>query len=232
MANRIWALDAARSAALLAMASYHLTYDLQMFGLIGPGVAVSGFFWAYARAIAGSFLALAGAGLWLAHGRGLRGRAFARRLAMIVAGAAAVSLATALALPDWWVFFGILHCIAASSLLGLAFLRLPGLVNIALGLAVVAAPGLLPVVDHPALIWLGLGSTPPQSVDFEPLLPWFGPFLIGMGLARLAEPALRALPAPRGWLRRLDWPGRHSLAIYLLHQPVLFALVWAFVQIS
>ena len=130
MAGRIWVLDVARTAALLAMASYHFTYDLQMFGLVPPGTAVSGFFYGYARAIAGTFLFLAGLGLWLAHGRGIRWGAFLRRWAKIVAAAALVSVATWFALPGWFVFFGILHCIAVSSLLGLGFLRLPAVLQV------------------------------------------------------------------------------------------------------
>ena len=61
---------------------------------------------------------------------------------------------------------------------------------------------------------------------------WAG--LGGMAAARLAgRLGLWARLGPGGPLaRRLSWPGRHSLAIYLLHQPILVALVWAGTQLA
>lgn len=233
--SRIPALDLIRSAALLGMASYHFVYDLQMFGLVPPGFAVSGFFYWHARTVASTFLLLAGLGLWLAHGQGIRWRAFARRLAKVAGAAALVSIATYAALPDWWVFFGILHCIALGSVLALPFLRLPAAVTLAAGAAVVWASYALatPAMNAPLLRFIGLHTVPTMTVDFEPLFPWFGPILIGLGLGRLGSHLglwvwLARLPAPR-LITALGWPGRHSLAIYLLHQPILFGLVWTYV---
>ncbi|MDR0808155.1 MAG: DUF1624 domain-containing protein [Gemmobacter sp.] len=234
--GRIWLIDVARGLALLGMAAFHLVFDLQMFGFLLPGASTQGVFYYHARIVAGSFLFLAGAGLWLAHGGGVRWPAFWRRWIRIALAATLVTLATRIVLPDWYIFFGILHSIALASLLGLLFLRLPGSVNVLLGLGVIAAAWRLPPLldwNHPGLRFLGLNTAPTFTVDFEPLIPWFGPFLIGMGLARLAMPLLPGLARlrpPPPW-HRMDWPGRHSLAIYLLHQPVLIALVWAMAQL-
>ena len=233
--SRIAALDLIRSAALLGMASYHFVYDLQMFGLVPPGFAVSGVFYWHARTVASTFLMLAGLGLWLAHGQGIRWPAFGRRMTKVAGAAALVSAATYIALPDWWVFFGILHCIALGSLLALPFLRLPALVTLAAGAAVVWASYNLatPAMNAPLLRFIGLHTLPTMTVDFEPLFPWFGAMLIGLGLGQLGSraglwQALARWPAPP-LVRRLGWPGRHSLAIYLLHQPILFGLVWLWV---
>lgn len=236
--GRIWQIDMARSLALLGMAAFHLVFDLQFFGLVPPGTSTSGVFYWHARIVAGSFLFLAGLALWLGHGQGIRWPAFAARLARVLGAAALVTVATYIAMPDWFVFFGILHCIAAASLLGLLFLRLPWLVICASGAAVMAASYWLPELvqlNTPALRWLGLHTVPTPSVDFEPLVPWFGPFLLGLGVAKALHPVwprLAARPAPRNrLLRTLCWPGRHSLAIYLLHQPVLMGLVWLWVSL-
>jgi uncharacterized membrane protein len=76
----------------------------------------------------------------------------------------------------------------------------------------------------------------PPSNDYEPVLPWIAPFLIGMALCKVALSrgliARWATWAPGRWAAILAVPGRHSLAIYLIHQPVLFALVWAMSQIA
>jgi uncharacterized membrane protein len=232
-AGRILALDLARSAALLGMAIFHFTHDLAMFGLIAPGTTLVGGWAIFARIVAGSFLGLAGFSLVLAQGQGIRWRAFLRRLAVIAAAAALVSVATYLAMPEAYIFFGILHAIAAASVLGLLFLRLPVWAILAVALAVVLAPVYLraPAFDAPWLLWVGLFTETPRTLDFEPLLPWFAPFLAGMAAARIARGTgllqrLRSAGPTGPILSALAWPGRHSLAVYLIHQPALIGLIW------
>ena len=232
-------LDLARGAALFAMASYHFSWDLEFFGYLDPGTTTQGLFKAYARSIAGSFLFLAGVSLVLAHARSLRLDAFLRRLAMVAGAAAMISLATYFAIPDSFIYFGILHAIAASSIIGLAFLRVPAPVTLAAGILCLVAPLLYrdEVFNHAWLTWIGLFSVPPRSNDFVPLMPWLGPFLIGMGAARLAissgltDRLARFSAGENGVARATRYCGRHSLAFYLLHQPILLALVWGVSQI-
>ncbi|NPD16879.1 DUF1624 domain-containing protein [Xinfangfangia sp. D13-10-4-6] len=238
--NRLLLPDLARSLALVAMVVFHFTWDLAMFGLIAPETAFSGFFWYFARITAGSFIFLAGMGLWMAHGAGIRWPGFWRRLAKIALAAALVTLGTRIAMPEAWVFYGILHSIAVSSLLGLAFLRWPPILRLVLAGGIFALPWLWshPALDGP-LVWLGLSGRIPVTVDYEPLFPWFAPFLAGMSLAQLfARHQVWARIEPRStrFLRALAWPGRHSLAIYLIHQPLLIgllaALTWALARLS
>lgn len=235
--KRIAAIDMMRGAALVAMASYHFTWDLEFFGYAHAGLTAFGPWKVYARCIASTFLFLVGVSLVLAHGRGIRWKGFWKRLAMVAAAALAITAATRLATPDSFIFFGILHQIALASLLGLAFLRLPALVTLAAAVLVVAAPHYLRsgFFDHPALWWVGLSSADPRSNDYVPLFPWFGAVLAGIGATGLARSSgllarLAALPQPR-WARPLAFAGRHSLAVYLVHQPVLIACVWLFAQV-
>ena len=123
--ERLLGLDIARSAALLGMVCFHIVFDLQMFGHLPFGTTLHPVFYWHARLVAGSFLFLAGVSLWLAHGQGIHWPAFWRRWIKLVAAAALVTVATYVALPEYFVYFGILHCIAASSLIGLLALRLP-----------------------------------------------------------------------------------------------------------
>lgn len=212
------------------MIAFHFRFDLVLYGLADPSLTQTGFFIWHARLVAGAFLTLAGVSLWLAHGQGLRWRAFWRRQARLIGAAALVSLVTYYAVPQAWVFFGILHSIALGSLLALPFLRLPAGVTLAAGLAVIGAAQVLPELlawNHPGLRWLGLQTLGTSTVDLEPLFPWFGLMLIGLGLGRLWAPRrLRPAPPPGRLLTALAWPGRHSLMIYLVHQPVLMALIW------
>lgn len=225
-------LDLARGLAVLAMISFHFCFDLVIFGHLPPEAVQTGILPLYARLIAGSFLALSGVSFWLAHAKGLRPAAFWRRFAVIAAAAAAVSLATRFAMPEVWVRFGILHMIAAGSLLALLLRHLPGLVLLALAAAIFAAPYWLasPIFAAPWLMWLGLAPENPPMVDFTPVLPWAAPVLAGMAVAKLGagrdwwHGVLNPSALPTGGV--LQWAGRHSLPIYLLHQPVLFALIW------
>ena len=236
--GRLEFIDFARGMALLAMAVYHFNWDLEFFGYVTPGTAATGGWKLFARCIASSFLFLVGVSLVLAHARGIRWRPFLKRVAMVAAAALAISIATYIAVPSGFIFFGILHQIALASLLGLAFVRLPAVVTILVALLVIAAPNYLrsSVFDHPALWWVGLSETRPRSNDFVPLLPWFGPVLLGIAGARIAE-AIGLFDHLRQWqlppaTRIVQKAGQHSLAFYLIHQPVLIAAIWLFTQFA
>lgn len=230
--SRIDALDVARGTALAAMAGYHTLWDLGFLKLTPENWALTPPGRLAAHAIAGSFLLLVGVGLVLANGRGVPLRTYLLRLARIGGAAALITVATVYAFPQSYIFFGILHCIAAASLLGLPFVFAPVWITALTAMAVLLAPGLIvhPLLDAPELYFLGLGRSRPDSNDWVPLFPWFGMVLAGIALARLAGPAaLRGRVGrwqARGPLSRAAaLAGRHSLAVYLVHQPVLLAVL-------
>ncbi|WP_313616970.1 DUF1624 domain-containing protein, partial [Agrobacterium sp.] len=205
-------------------------WDLELFGYLEPGTATQGLWKIYARGIASSFLFLAGFSLYLAHSRGINWPSFRKRFAMIAAAAVVITVATAIATPEGMIFFGILHNIAAASLIGLLFLRLPIIVTLIVAAAALAAPFYLTadIFSTPWLLWVGLSPVTPRSNDYVPILPWLTPFLLGLTAAKIALPA--------GWLDRFRTPshprnplalaGKHSLAFYLIHQPILVGLVY------
>lgn len=234
---RIPLIDQLRGVALIAMAIYHFTWDLGFFGYIEPETATTGGWRIFARVIAGSFLFLVGFSLVLGHRKGFHARSFFLRFAKIGGAAALISIATWFAFRETFIFFGILHAIAAASVIGLVFLRLPIVVTLLAAAAAVAAPLYLraPLFDHPALWWVGLSVNIPRSNDYVPLLPWLAPVLLGIVLAKLfvASTLPERLAGLGGrtnhrWKTLLEAAGRHSLAIYLIHQPVLIALVYGF----
>ncbi len=228
--GRIGGLDTLRGLALIAMASYHFTWNLEYFGYLEPGTATTGLWKLYARGIASLFLFLAGFSLFLAHGKAVNWRSFGKRFAMVAGAALLITVATYLAFSDSFIFFGILHNIAAASLVGLVFLRAPALVTLAAAAIAFALPQYLQsdLFNVKWLAWIGFATVPPRSNDYVPLLPWLAPFLAGLGVSQFIT--------PRGWLDRFRSPssprnllagaGRHSLAFYLLHQPALIALVY------
>jgi uncharacterized membrane protein len=235
---RLGKLDVLRGIALLAMATYHTGWDFEFFGYLEPGTTGHGAWKLYARTIASTFLVLVGFSLFLAHGRGIRWRKFGIRLAQIVVAALAITLATMYFTPGSFVFFGILHQIAVASVLGLLFLRLPAFIVAAAAAAVIALPHYFvsPTFDAPIFWPLGLSEIIIKSNDYVPIFPWFGAVLAGMALAKMMQyfGALELLAgniAP-SWLDRgLRFIGKHSLAFYLIHQPVIIACVFLVSQL-
>lgn len=231
--RRLLSLDLARSAALLGMVIFHFAFDLEMFGYIAPGTTTSGGWAVFARIVAGSFLFVAGASLYLAHRSGIRWRGFLRRLTVLAAAAALVTVATYIAMPARYVYFGILHSIAVASVVGLLFLRIPAPVTLVIAGFALFVPYLFrhEVFNAPWLYWIGLSTQWARAIDFEPVFPWVAPFLAGLAIAKLLPVSIGETPVSP-LAKAATWPGRHSLAIYLVHQPVLIGLVWIYTQIA
>ena len=237
--RRLPVVDAARAAALAAMAAYHTLWDLGHLRLTAENYAGTQAGRTVAEIIAGTFLVLVGVGLVLMNGQGVRLRPTLLRLARITAAALAVTLGTWIVFPDAFVFFGVLHCIAVASVLGLPFLFLPAPVTALVAAAVIAAPQVLrtPALDSPTLLFLGLGTVTPRTNDYVPLFPWFGWVLAGIVLGRVGLPALARSRlgawSPRSaFARAATFAGRHSLAVYLIHQPVLLAALTGLVTVT
>ena len=223
---RIVALDAARGVAIIAMAAFHLIWDLGNFGYIDRDFPYSASVKLFGHAIATAFLFIVGVSLVVARARGASPRAFWRRFFVIAGAAGLVSLGTYIAFPQAFVFFGILHCIALSSLLAAPLLapRWP----IALLAAVLA--GLAPLVfSHPFfnpvwLTWIGLSTIEPLTYDYRPLLPWSGAVFAGVAAAGFWRERGSVPLGADMKSGAMSWLGRHSLALYLLHQPLLFGV--------
>lgn len=230
---RVTAIDVARGCALVAMIVYHFAWDLSFLGFIETDVGMEPSWRAFAMGIAGSFLFIAGFSLVLAREAGQSWRGWLGRLGKIGLAAALVSAGTYAVMPHAFVYFGILHMIAAGAILALPFLKAPVALTAIAALVVLIAPQYLSseAFDTRWLAWIGFARTPPATLDFEPVFPWFAPVLAGVAVARIA--------IRRGWLGRmatlrvetrparlLAAMGRRSLLVYLAHQPILLAVLY------
>ncbi|MDB6179687.1 heparan-alpha-glucosaminide N-acetyltransferase [Paracoccus sp. Z330] len=221
---RILAVDIGRTVALVGMVVFHFARDLEIFGILPPGTTISDGWYVLARVIAGSFFFFAGMSLVLAHGEQIRWRSFWRRLAIVGLAASAISIATFAAMPSRFIYFGILHSIAVCSLAGLALLHVPPI------LTAIAAAGIIALHlsgFHPlqSVFWsfTGLSRAVRPALDLLPIVPWVSVLLVGIVFAKLWNPK----PSPSTVLKeRLAWLGRHTLSIYLLHQPILLGVIW------
>jgi uncharacterized membrane protein len=233
--DRFWEVDAARGVAIIMMIVYHTTYDLDTLG--GYDVQSTTGYWAlFADLTAGLFLFLVGVSLAISRARtSLTGwRLFGKYLARgarILAYAAALTVVF-LALGMGVVAFGILHLIGISIILAYPFLRLR-LTNLVLGTLIFLAGQYILAQDLGSQsIWLLPFGVVPEGVimpDYRPLLPWFGVVLIGLFFGNVVygggrRPAVLGDKAPM-LARPLLPPGRNSLFVYLIHQPIIIALL-------
>jgi uncharacterized membrane protein len=235
--RRVALVDAIRGAAIAAMVVFHLVWDLSFAGFIDGAAPLSPGFKAYSHLVASTFLIVVGVSLVLADRNASRGRIW-RRIGVLAVASAGITLATWLAFPDSFIFFGILHCITLASIVALPLVRAPAWLVCILAGAVLTMPAVVasPLFDAPVFWWTGLGTHAPVTDDYRPFFPWVGVVLAGIVLARWAM--ARTDPA-RPWLiwspkaraaGLLAFGGRHSLAIYLIHQPLLFGAVLLLAQ--
>jgi uncharacterized membrane protein len=235
---RFWEVDFLRGGAIVLMVLYHLVFDLNYFAVYDIDV-FSGFWLTVARVAASLFLLLVGLSLTLSHslaqilGQEDRFRLrLLRRSAWILGLALGVTIVTYLFMGKGFIVFGVLHLIGLSLLLAYPFLRLQR-ANFILGISFILLGMYLQniSVGFPWLLWLGLEPPDFYSVDYFPVFPWFGVILVGMGLGSQLYPGYRrriAVPDLAGspFVRALAFLGRNSLIIYLVHQPVMIALLY------
>lgn len=225
---RVDAVDALRGLALCLMIGYHFCFDLRHFGWLAADFEHD-LFWLGLRAlILSTFMALVGVSLVLADRAGQEPAHFRRRLGAVAACAALVSAASYVVFPQSFIYFGVLHCIVVATLIARPLVRRPW-PALALGAAMVAAGNFVaaPLFDAPVLSFIGLRTVKPLTEDYVPLLPWAGVTLLGVALAtRSLTPRNAAALARLRPPRLLGWMGRHSLAIYMAHQPLLLGALW------
>ena len=237
--TRLWEVDTLRGVAIVLMVFYHFVWDLNYFGLYAANM-LTGPWQVFARSIATLFIFLVGVSLTLSYNRAVRQsehpglfKKFLLRGAKIFGWGLVITVATYLFIGRGFVIFGILHLIGASIILAYPFLRWNRWASLAAGLVVIALGVYVDrfVVTFPWLIWLGIKQIGVYMVDFYPLLPWFGIALLGVFAGHTLYPAGQRRFSLLDWsnvlpARGLCFLGRHSLLIYLVHQPILIGVFW------
>jgi uncharacterized membrane protein len=233
--DRFWEVDAARGIAIIMMIVYHCTYDLDTLG--GYHIqSTTGYLALFADVTAGLFLFLVGISLAISRTRTsltgwrLFGKYLARGLRILAYGMVLTIIFLALGMGV--VAFGILHLIGFSIILAYPFLSLR-LTNLVLGTVIFVAGQYVLAQDlYSQSFWLLPFGVVPEGVmmpDYRPLLPWFGVVLIGLFFGNVVYGGRPAVPEDKAPVlaRPLLPLGRNSLFIYLVHQPIIIALLAA-----
>lgn len=219
---RVIALDLLRFAAIVGMIIFHILYDLANFYHL-PIPYDSGWLNIYRLiAIAGAFIF---AGGWSSTLQNDNLPAILR----LGLAAVLVSAVTYLLFGTQWIRFGILHLLFSCKLLHymlrIRSLRFCLLISSASFLAALYTPTI--IISHNYWAALNITATDFQTLDHYPLLPWLGVFYLGVafGQSRYA-PTPTAINDCNPYLCRLLTVSRHSLLIYLLHQPLILAVLY------
>ena len=239
MHKRLHFLDALRGFTLIHMIAFHGLWNMvYLFGVKADWYrGTPGYIWQ--QWICWTFILLSGF-CWNL------GRQHLKRGLTVFGGGAVVSAVTVLVMPESRILFGVLTCLGSCMLLLIPLEKLLRKVSTRGGLVVsfllfillrnVSSGSLgfegweicpLPAMLYRNLLTAYLGFPAPGffSTDYFPLIPWFFLFATGYFLYRLLEEkGLNQRLFARGQVPVLNWMGRHSLLIYLLHQPILYGL--------
>lgn len=229
--DRIWEVDFLRGLSIILMVGYHLLYDLgAMVGVksfLGFTTDLSTPAWLAAQYFfAALFVILSGISSTLSHSN-------VRRSLKLIAVALAITGVTFVYNRAETIHFGILHCLGVSILLyGLVLEKSKALGcavagAVVLGLSIALAFALKGVVIRfNWLLPLGIHRPGYSSFDYFPLLPWLGIFLAGTALGKSVYASKQTMIRRRLPVTFVNLAGRHSLLIYIVHQPVILAALY------
>ncbi len=229
MKERFWEIDFFRGIAILTMLLFNWSYSLAYLGIytIAEGDL---YWWLFPRLIAALFIIIAGIVLSIGYTKNKNAMKYVKRGAGIFALGLLITLATWVVVPKDFIVFGILHFIGLSIMISPIFLRQSNEKLITLSLIFIATGVLLQnfYFDFPWLLFIGLMPYNFTTLDYFPLLPWLGVMLLGIVIGNTfytnGKRQFKITKEPQ-YAFPLTFLGRHSLLIYMIHQPLLLLLL-------
>lgn len=218
---RIWEIDAFRGVCILGMIVVHFIYDLNNF--TNTRVLLPQIYELVQNNGGILFIILSGISVTL-------GRKSLKRGIIVFALGILISLITFLFKADYIIKFGILHFLGLCMMLSPILKRLPKWVLGILGIGIIIFGYWINTisVDITWLFPLGITDKSFTSSDYFPLLPYLGYFMIGILLGKTIYKQKKSLLPGKISdilpIRGSKFCGRHSLWIYLIHQPIIVGI--------
>lgn len=241
--KRFWEIDLIRGVAIILMIVFHVCYDLTYFDIYHFPLKSTGFI-LLMRIIGVLFLLLVGVSLTLSYSRVKKTSTpreikakFVKRGLMIFCLGMIITIATWVFLGEGVVMFGVLHCIGVCIIIAYPLLRFQ-YTNLLIGTLLIMIGVVLQSFsfDFFYLIWLGFFPKGFFTLDYFPLLPWFGVVLVGVFLGNKLYTNYERQFSLKDYkdvsaMRGLCFLGRHSIVIYFLHHIILLSVIYLFLMI-
>jgi uncharacterized membrane protein len=210
-------IDVLRGFTIILMIFFHFSFDLNLLGFIKVDIIHHPFWHFLPRLIVFLFFLAVGMSLALVHQDQIKWTSFLKRFIKLVFLAGLISLVTYFMFPENWIYFGTLHSIAIVSFLSLPFLKFP---KTSLFVAL--------MLFLPSMIWdknLPWFEMVHPSFDYISPFPWVGACLLGIYAVSKNIHKFYCNQNSK-IIKSLNFLGRHSLLIYLIHQPILLGTLY------
>ena len=227
---RFWEIDFFRGIAIMMMIIYHFIFDLNYFNFIKVDM-YGGFLNIFQKIIAISFITLVGISLSLAYNIKSKKDLLIKGL-IIFAFGLLITLVTFIFVRESTIYFGILHFIGLSIIISIIFLRFFK-INLITGIILIILGNIINkfTLDSSWLLLFGIKYKGFNTLDYFPLFPWFGLILIGIFVGKFLykdnSRNFKLFIKPKK-LSFIQFLGRKSLIIYLIHQPILIGLLYLY----
>ena len=220
--KRIWEIDLLRAVAIILMATFHTVFDLNQF--IGIDLDYqSGFWYWLGKASALAFIFLAGVSSGFSKNT-------VRRGIKVLAFAMAITIVTYIFFKEQYIRFGILHFLGTSMIIFPVLKRMNNylLLTSAVIIAFTAIPLKNILSDTSLLLPFGVMYQGFATFDYYPLIPYLSVFILGVLAYKMYYYKKRSLFKFRFENSGISMISNNSLAIYLIHQPIIVVTILGF----
>lgn len=224
--QRVWEIDALRGIALVLMIIFHFVFDLNEFYRF-PVHYNSGVYYYIGKVSAILFMLISAVSCAFSSSN-------LKRAVKFLGVALAITAGTHLYNPVFGVKFGILHFLGICILLYPLFRDLNKYVLAILGTIIIVVGqyfGGLTVHNNYLFLFNLTGNTW-VSADYYPLFPWLGVFLYGIVLGEILYHRKQSRLTWCPGTNFFGYIGRHTLLVYLIHQPLLLLFIGIYVKLK
>ena len=255
--DRAYELDLIRGIALIMMICMHFSYDIRYeFGCDAFSYLSSYWYWVFVHPLnLVLFVGISGICCSFSRNnvkRGAKLLAVAMAFTIVTTGISYITSVVSF-LPEIYclILFNVLHLLSVSTLLYalLEFIMnklklsdkaqsfIIGMIGLYIMLLVTKINYYDGVSSNWLLIPVGIEvRNAPDVADYMNIVPWMGVFLVGAALGKVCYKDKKSLfPTPNPTLCKIKAPveflGRHSLIVYLVHQPIGYAILFVFFKL-
>lgn len=217
--KRIWEVDALRFIAIILMLIYHLVFDLKEY--LNVDVNYEEFHW-YIIGISSAIIFMFISGV----SSGLSKNPIKRGVQVLACGML-ITLVSFIFFKDMYIRFGILHFLGVCMIISPALRKMDNLTLLLIGLACVITGIYIEniTINIPYLLPLGFKYRGFHSFDYYPLIPYLSVYILGILVFRNYYKERKSIFKKELYSNFIRKISEKSLFIYLIHQPIYYALI-------